>query len=317
MRVAVLDDYQSVAFRFADWGRLADRGVTVVPFADHVHDPDALVARLSDFDAVLRMRERTEFPAAVLERLPRLKLILATGIRNAGSIDLPAARALGITVCSTEALQSETVEVTWWLLISLLRGLPREMASLRAGGWQLGIGRRLTGKTLGIVGFGTMGIPVSRVALAFGMSVQAWSPNLTPARTDPHGVKAVSRAELFATSDAITIHVPMSPATLGLVGRDDIDRMKHDAVLVNTSRAPIVDHAALMDALLDRRIGGLGVDVYESEPLAPDHPFRRLDNVVATPHVGYVTEENYRLFFGQSLENLEAFLRGSPTRVIN
>lgn len=317
MRVAVLDDYQSVAFRFADWGRLAHWGVSVVPFADHVHDPDALVARLAEFDAVMRMRERTEFPAEILGRLPRLKLILATGIRNAGSIDLPAARALGITVCSTEALQSETVEVTWGLLISLFRGLPREIASVRAGGWQLGVGRRMTGKTLGIVGFGTMGIPVSKVAQAFGMSVQAWSPNLTPARTDPHGVKAVSKSELFSTSDAITIHVPMSPATRGLVGREDIARMRPHAVLVNTSRAPIVDERALIQALRDRSIGGYGVDVYESEPLALDHPYRHLDSVVATPHIGYVTEENYRLFFGQSLENLEAFLQGTPLRVIN
>jgi phosphoglycerate dehydrogenase-like enzyme len=317
MRVAVLDDYQSVAFRFADWGRLADRGVSVVPFADHVHDAAALVARLSDFDAVLRMRERTTFPAEVLAKLPRLKLILATGIRNADSIDLPAARALGITVCSTEALQSETVEVTWGLLISLFRGLPREIASVRAGGWQLGIGRRMTGKTLGIVGFGTMGIPVSRVAQTFGMSVQAWSPNLTPLRTDPHGVKAVSKAELFSTSDAITVHVPMGPATRGLVGREDIARMKPDAVLVNTSRAPIIDQVALIEALREKRIGGLGVDVYETEPLPQDHPYRHLDNVVATPHIGYVTEENYRLFFGQSLENLEAFLNGAPLRVIN
>jgi len=317
MRVAVLDDYQSVAFRFADWGRLSSQGVSVVPFADHVHEPDALVARLCDFDAVLRVRERTEFPAEVLQQLPRLKLILATGIRNKDSIDLPAARALGITVCNTEALQPETVEVTWWLLISLLRGLPREVTSVRAGGWQLGIGRRLTGKTLGIVGFGTMGIPVSRVAQAFGMSVQAWSPNLTPLRTDPHGVRAVSKAELFSTSDAITVHVPMSPATRGLVGREDIGRMKRDAVIVNTSRAPIIDPEALLEALREKRIGGLGVDVYDSEPLAQDHPYRHLDNVLATPHVGYVTEENYRLFFGQSLENLEAFIKGVPLRVIN
>jgi phosphoglycerate dehydrogenase-like enzyme len=317
MRLAVLDDYQSVTFRFADWSQLADKGVSVVPFTDHVNDPDALVARLSDFDAVMRIRERTEFPAAVLNRLPRLKLILATGIRNADSIDLLAARALGITVCNTEALQRETVEVTWGLLISLFRGLPREMVSLRSGGWQLGIGRRMTGKTLGILGFGTMGIPVSTVAKAFEMKVQAWSPNLTSARTDPYGVKSVSKKELFSTSDAITVHMPMSPTTRGLVGREDIALMKLDAVIINTSRAPIIDQAAVIEALQQKRIGGMGVDVYESEPLAQDHPYRHLVNVVATPHIGYVTEENYRLFFGQSLENLEAFLKGAPLRVIN
>jgi phosphoglycerate dehydrogenase-like enzyme len=315
MRIAMLDDYQGVAQRFADWGRVP--GLSVVSFADHVHDPQALVERLQGFDAVLRVRERTTFPRALLAQLPQLKLLLATGIRNADSIDLPAARELGITVCSTDALQRETVELTWWLIISLLRGLPREMVSLRSGGWQLGIGRRLTGKTLGIVGFGTMGIPVSRVAQAFEMKVQAWSPNLTPARTDPHGVRAVSREELFATSDAITVHVPLSDASRGLITRDDIGRMKPDGVLVNTSRSPLIDQGALIEALHERRIGGLGVDVYESEPLAADHPYRQLGNVVATPHIGYVTEENYQLFYPQSLENLEAYLAGRPIRVIN
>jgi phosphoglycerate dehydrogenase-like enzyme len=315
LRVALLDDYQGVALRFGDWSRV--KGATVVPFADHVHDEDVLVNRLCEFDAVLRVRERTEFQRSLLARLPRLKLILATGIRNKDSIDLAAARELGITVCSTDALQRETVEITWGLIILLLRGLTREIASLRSGGWQLGVGRRLTGKTLGIVGFGTMGVPVARVAQAFEMKVQAWSPNLTPARTDPHGVKAVSREELFATSDAITIHVPLSDGSRGLVNAADLSRMKRDAVLVNTSRSPIVDQCALIAALRENRIGGLGVDVYDSEPLAAEHPYRLLPNVIATPHIGYVTEENYHLFYGQSVENLEAFMAGNPTRVIN
>ncbi len=317
MRVAILDDYQGVAMRFANWDRVRARGVTVVPFADHVATDDALVARLQDFDAVLRVRERTELPASVLQKLPRLKLILATGIRNKDSIDLAAARELGIVVCSTDALQRETVEVAFWLLVSLFRGLPREIASVRSGGWQLGVGSRLSGKTLGIVGFGTMGQPVSRVAQAFEMKVQAWSPNLTPERTDPHGVRAVSKEELFSTSDAITLHVPMSPAARGLVSREDIGRMKPTAFLVNTSRAPLIDEDALIEALRAKSIGGFGVDVFNSEPLAYDHPYRLLQNVVATPHIGYVTEENYRLFFGQALENLEAFLDGKPSRVMN
>ena len=315
MRVALLDDYQGVSRRFGEWARV--EGATIVPFADHVHDEDELADRLADFDAVLRVRERTEFPRTLLIKLPRLKLILATGIRNKDSIDLAAARELGITVCNTDALQRETVEVTWWLIISLLRGLPREVQSLRSGGWQLGIGRRLTGKTLGIVGFGTMGVPVSRVAQAFEMKVQAWSPNLTPERTDPHGVKAVSREELFATSDAITIHVPLSDSSRGLVNAADLARMKPNAVLVNTSRSPIVDQNALITALTERRIGGLGVDVFDSEPLTANHPYRLLPNVIATPHIGYVTEENYHLFYGQSVENLEAFMTGKPMRVIN
>ncbi|WP_076998501.1 D-2-hydroxyacid dehydrogenase family protein [Variovorax sp. KK3] len=315
MRVALLDDYQGVALRHGDWTKV--EGATVVPFRDHVHDEDELASRLADFDAVLRIRERTEFPRSLLARLPRLKLILATGIRNKDSIDLAAARELGITVCSTEALQRETVELTWGLILLLFRGLPREMASLRAGGWQLGVGRRLTGKTLGIVGFGTMGIPVSRVALAFEMKVIAWSPNLTAERTEPHGVQAVSREQLFSQADAITLHLPLSDRSRGLVNATDIGRMKRDAVLVNTSRAPLVDQDALIAALRDGRIGGLGVDVYESEPLAADHPFRLLQNVVATPHIGYVTQENYDLFYGQSVENLQAYIAGKPMRVIN
>ena len=201
IRVAALDDYQGVAARYADWGRL--KNIELVPFRDHVHDPLELVARLSEFDAVLRIRERTEFPRAVLERLPRLKLLLATGLRNARSIDLPAAKALGITVCSTEALQRETVEITWWLILSLMRGTVKEHVSLRAGGWQLGVGRRLTGATLGVIGFGTMGVPVSAVGRALEMNVQAWSPNLTPERTRDHGVRAVSKQALFETSDVV------------------------------------------------------------------------------------------------------------------
>lgn len=315
MRVALLDDYQGVALRHGDWSRVKD--AVVVPFGDHVHDKDELADRLAEFDAVLRVRERTEFPRSLLARLPRLKLILATGIRNKDSIDLAAARELGITVCGTDALQRETVEVTWGLIISLFRGLHREISSLRAGGWQLGVGRRLTGKTLGIVGFGTMGLPVSLVARAFEMKVLAWSPNLTPERTEPHGVEAVSRERLFAESDAITIHVPLSDKSRGLVNAADIGRMKRDAFLVNTSRSALIDQPALVAALRDNRIGGLGVDVYDSEPLAADHPYRLLSNVLATPHIGYVTKENYEIFYGQSVENLEAFLAGSPIRVIN
>lgn len=315
IRVAALDDYQGVALQYADWKRLPD--VEMVPFRDHVHDEDELVARLAGFDAVLRIRERTEFPRSVLVRLPRLKLLLATGLRNARSIDLAAARELGITVCGTDAFQRETVELTWWLILSLMRGLPKEHHAVRAGGWQLGIGQRLTGATLGIVGLGTMGQPVARVGRAFEMKVQAWSPNLTPERTREHGVTAVSKQQLFETSDVITIHMPMDAKTAGIVGAQDIARMKKTAFLINTSRAPLVDEAALLDALVQRRIAGYGVDVYDSEPLAPDHPYRHLPSVLATPHVGYVTSGNYEIFYGQSLENLEAWLRGAPVRVLN
>ena len=315
IRVAALDDYQGVALRCADWGRLPN--VELVPFRDHVHDPDELVARLAGFDAVLRVRERTPFPRAILERLPDLKILLATGLRNARSIDMAAAKELGITVCGTHALQREPVEIAWWLILSLLRGVPAEQASVRAGGWQLGLGRSLVGRKLGILGLGTMGIPVSGVGRAFGMDVQAWSPNLTAERAAPHGVRAVSKQDLFETSDAITIHMPESERSIGIVGAGDIARMRRDAFLVNTSRAGLVDEAALLEALRGERIGGYGVDVYDLEPLAPNHPYRTLPNVIATPHIGYVTEENYEVFYGQSLENLEAWLRGAPVRVLN
>ena len=313
IRVAAIDDYQGVALRYADWGRL--RNVEVVSFRDHVSDPEALAARLAGYDAILRIRERTELPRAVLERLPRLKIILATGWRNTRSIDMTATAELGITVCMTEAHQLETVEITWWLILSLMRGVVREHASVRSGGWQLGIGRRLTGKTLGVLGLGTLGLPVAQAGRVFGMDVQAWSPRLTPERTKPHGIRAVSKKDFFETSDVITLHMPITDSTAGIVGREDIARMKPDAFLVNTSRAPLVDEAALIEVLRQRRIGGFGVDVFELEPLPLDHPYRELPNVLPTPHIGYITEENYCLFYGQSLENLEAWMRGSPIRL--
>lgn len=313
IRVAAIDDYQGVALRLADWGRL--KNVEVVSYRDHVYDPGELVARLADYDAVLRIRERTALPRAVLEGLPRLKIILATGWRNTRSIDMAAAAELGITVCMTEAHQLETVEITWWLILSLMRGVVRENASVRSGGWQLGIGRRLTGKKLGILGLGTLGLPVAQAGRVFGMDVQAWSPHLTPERTKPHGIRSVSKKEMFETSDVITIHMPMTDSTAGIVGREDIARMKPDAFLVNTSRAPLVDETALVEALREKRIGGFGVDVFEVEPLPLEHPYRELSNVLPTPHIGYITEENYRLFYGQSLENLEAWMRDSPIRL--
>ena len=314
MRLAILDDYQGLAHRFVDWGKA--RGVTVVAFRDHVVDPDALVARLADFDAVMRIRERTEFPAAVLKQLPRLKLILATGMRNNRSLDLAAADQLGITVSTTDALHQTTVEVTWAMILGLFRRMPQECASLRAGAWQAGLGRGLAGKTLGVVGLGNMGIPVATIGRAFGMSVVAWSPNLTPERTAPHGVACVSKGELFETSDAITVHMPLSDRTIGLVGVSEIARMKPDAFIVNTSRPQIVDEQALIAALRDNRIGGAGLDVFEQEPLPDGHPFRTLPNVLATPHIGFVTEENYRIFFEESLENLLAYRNGNPIRTI-
>lgn len=314
MRLAVLDDYQGVAARIVDWNCVP--GIQVVPFRDHVHDQDALVNRLAAFDAVMRIRERTEFPRNVLERLPKLRLILATGMRNARSLDLAACDELGITVSTTDALHQTTVEVTWALILSLTRNLPQETGSLRMGGWQQKLGKGLGGRTLGIVGLGNMGIPVSQIAKILGMKVIAWSRNLTPERAAPHGVECVSKEDLFRRSDVITLHLPHSDTTERTVGAAELALMKKDGLLINTARPALVDEAALVDALQQRSIGGAGLDVFAIEPLPADHPFRTLPNVMATPHVGFVTEENIRMFFEQSLQNLEAFITGNPINVI-
>lgn len=315
MRLAIIDDYQSVSGEFADWGSLPD--VTVVPFRDHVFDADELVARLSGFDAILRLRERTEFPRSVLEKLPRLKLMLCTGMRNARSLDLEAADERGITVCATEVQHTSTVEIAWLLILSLFRRFPREQATLSAGGWQVGLGTGLQGKTLGVLGLGHMGQPVARIAQCFGMRVIAWSPNLTPERTKRFNVECVTRPDLFRRADAVTIHMPLSSISHGLIGETEIALMKPTAFLVNTSRAEIVQREPLLAALRERRIGGAGLDVFEVEPSPVSDPFRALPNVVATPHIGFVTRQNYELFYGQSFENLKAYLAGKPIRVIS
>ena len=315
MRLAILDDYLGLAQTIVNWGVVP--GLAVVGFRDHVHDQNELIERLSEFDVVMRIRERTEFPRSVLSRLPKLKLILATGMRNARSIDLPAADELGIVVCTTEAQHQTTVEVTWALILGLFRSMPQEIASLRAGGWQVSLGRGLAGKTLGVLGLGNMGIPVAQIAQLFGMNVIAWSRNMTPERAGIHKVQSVSKEALFSQSDVITIHMPLSDATLGLVAATDLARMKKDAFLVNTSRPQIVDERALLEVLEKRLIGGAGLDVFETEPLPLHHPYRSMPNVLATPHIGFVTKENMEEFFQTSLKNLLAFLAGTPINVIN
>ena len=315
MRLAILDDYLGIGQSIVNWKQVA--GLSVVAFQDHIHDEDQLIDRLIDFDFVMRIRERTEFPRSVLTRLPKLKLILATGLRNARSIDLKAADELGITVSATEANHGTTVEVTWALLLNLFRAITPEHDSLRTGGWQVQLGRGLQDKTLGIIGLGNMGIPVAKIGLAFGMRVVAWSRSMTSARAASHGVIAVSKEELFEQSDAITIHMPLNDGTQGLVGQQDIARMKHDAFLVNTSRAQIVDELALLDALRENKIGGAGLDVFEIEPLPLKHAYRSLPNVLATPHIGFVTKENMEQFFNTSLANLQAFLNHAPINVIS
>jgi len=315
MRLAILDDYQGIAHKIVNWHEIP--GLDVVAFRDHVYTERDLVNRLQGFDAVMRIRERTAFPRSVLEKLPQLKLILATGMRNARSIDLKATDELGITVCTTQAYHQTTVEVTMALILGLFRRIPQETQSLRAGGWQLGVGVGLAGKTLGIIGLGNMGIPVAAIGKILGMRVVAWSPNLTQQRCDPYGVTCVDKATLFAESDVITLHLPAADSTLGIVSRKDIWSMKKTAYFINTARPELVDEEALIEALRDGVIGGAGLDVYSVEPLPEDHPFRTLPNVIATPHIGFVTQENMEEFYKVSHQNLKAYLAGKPTNIIN
>lgn len=313
-RIAVLDDYQSVAAAFADWSQLPEP-VEVVAFHDAVGDPDELVARLRTFDVVVAMRERTRFGRDVLERLPGLRLLVTTGMRNK-SIDVAAAAELGITVCGTAASATSTVELTWALILATLRHLPQEDAAMRAGAWQQTIGGDLAGATLGVVGLGRLGSQVARIGAAFGMDVVAWSQNLTDERAAEVGARRVERDELFATADVVTVHLLLSKRTRGLIGAEDLALMKNTAILVNTSRGPIVDEAALVDVLRDGRIAGAGLDVYDAEPLPRDSPLRELRRAVLTPHLGYVTRGTYEVFYREAVEDVAAFLAGSPIRVI-
>ena len=313
-RIAVMDDYQSVAAEFCDWSRVPGP-VEVVAFSDHVGDEDALAERLRPFDVVLAMRERTEFRRGLLERLPDLRLLVTTGMRNK-SIDIEAATELGITVCGTGGNFSATVELTWALILATVRHIPQEDAGMRAGGWQRTVGGDLAGARLGVVGLGRLGSRVAAIGAAFGMEVVAWSQNLTDERAAEVGVRRVERDELFATSDVVTVHLLLSDRTRGLIGAEDFALMKHTAVLVNTSRGPIVQQQPLLDALREDCIAGAGIDVYDSEPLPADHPLRTAPRTVLTPHLGYVTRATYQTFYGEAVEDVAAFVAGSPVRVL-
>ncbi len=313
-RVAILDDYQNVAMGLADWKSLP-AGTEVVAFRDHLHDLDAVAKRLADFDVVVAMRERTAFPRALLEKLPKLRLLVTTGMRNA-SIDVKAAAEGGITVCGTSGLPYPTAELTWGLVLALFRRIAVEDRATREGKWQTTLGLGLNGKTLGVIGLGTLGSRVARYGKAFEMEVLAWSQNLTAERAAEVGATLVGKDELLRRSDVVSIHLVLSERSRGLVGARELGLMKRTAYLVNTSRGPIVDEAALIRALQDGTIAGAGLDVFEPEPLPLDHPFRKLPNTVITPHLGYVTEETYRVFFGHALEDVQAFLRGAPVRVL-
>jgi phosphoglycerate dehydrogenase-like enzyme len=306
MKIAILDDYQNVALRMADWSAISGRAEVTV-FNDHVVDQSALVERLLPFDVVCVMRERTPLPREVLQHLPRLKLIASTGSRNA-SIDMGAAKELGITVTATGYRSSPTIELTWALILASLRGIVHENNSIRNGGWQKSVRQDLSGKILGVVGLGNIGGQVARIGLAFGMKIIAWSQNMTPEIAEAAGARLVSKDELFRQADIVTVHLILSGRTKGLVGAAELGLMKPTSRLINTSRGPIVDEASLIKALRSHAIAGAAMDVFDEEPLPAQHPFRSMDNVLATPHIGYVTEGLYRTFYEDTVANITAWL---------
>ena len=312
-RVAILDDYQGVALASADWS-LDDR-VDITVFVDHISDETALVARLAAFEVVVAMRERTAFPESVLAQLPNLKLLVTTGPFNA-VIDVAAAQRLGITVSGTGGAGAATPELTWGLILAVTRGIAAEDAGVRAGRWQLGIGPELMGSTLGILGLGRTGPRIAHYANAFDMKVLAWSQHLTAERAAECGAELVSKQELFERSDIVTVHLKLSDRTTGLVGAAELAALGPRGYLVNTSRGPIVDEAALVAALHAGTIAGAALDVYDVEPLPPGHPYLTAPNTVLTPHIGYVSEVAYAAFYGDVVEDIAAWLDGSPIRLV-
>jgi phosphoglycerate dehydrogenase-like enzyme len=316
LKVAVLDDYQGVALSYADWSRV-QAACDVTVFDRNLESVEAAATALADFDVICLMRERMPVPAALVERLPKLKLIAVTGAHNR-TLDLVAATARGIAVSSTRNADTQyaTSELTWALILAATRHIASEALNLRAGGWQQTVGSTLHGRTLGVLGLGRLGSVVARLGQAFGMEIIAWSPNLTEEKAAAGGARLVSKAELFAQSDVLTLHMVLSDRTRGLVGAGDLALMKPDSILVNTSRGPLVDEAALLAALRERKIGMAALDCFDVEPLPADHPFRTLGNVVAAPHLGYVTQETYRVFFRDTVENIEAFMAGAPIRLL-
>jgi len=324
MRVAILDDYQQVALASADWSAVRELAEIHV-FAQHIARTDALVSALEPFDVVVAMRERTAFDAERLNQLPRLRLLVTTGMANA-AIDLAAAAARGVTVCGTGGSASSTAELTWGLILALVRHIPEEDRRMKTagraggaalsvgGGWQQTVGVGLDGKRLGVVGLGHQGRRVAEIGHAFGMKVLAWSQNLEPDHARKAHAKAVGKEELFASSDVVTVHYKLGPRSTGLVGAAEFDLMKPSAYLVNTSRGPVVDSEALLAALRSGSIAGAALDVYDVEPLPLSSRLRTAPNVVLTPHLGYVTEEAYQVFYGEAAEDIVAFAKGSPVR---
>ncbi|MEU8511627.1 D-2-hydroxyacid dehydrogenase family protein [Kitasatospora sp. NPDC048722] len=314
LRCALLDDFQGVGTAIADWFTIADR-VEPVPFREHFATEDELAEALAEFDIVVTLRERVPFPASLFARLPRLRLLIASGMRNS-VIDLAAAEAHGVTVCGTASSGTPPVELTWALLLGLARGIVAENNALRGNGpWQSTVGADLHGRVLGLIGLGRIGSLVARVGVAFGMDVVAWSRSLTDERAAEAGVRrAASKEEVLRESDFVSVHVDLNEGTRGLIGDAELDLMKPAAYLVNTSRAAIVDQTALIAALTDGRIAGAAVDVFDVEPLPADHPMRTVPRLLATPHLGYVTRDNYRRYYGEAVEDIAAFLAGDPIR---
>jgi len=309
-RVVVLDDYQGVALEYADWDVL---GAEISVIREPIADDARFIAELAEAEVIVAMRERTAFTASRLAMLPKLRLLVTTGTANA-AIDVAAASAHGIVVSGTDSPASATPELTWGLILSLLRSIPLESAGMRDGGWQTTIGGDLAGRRLGIVGLGRLGARMAAVAHAFEMEVVAWSQHLDPAHAAELGVQAVTKEELFETSDVITVHYKLSERSRGIIGAPELARMKPTAMLVNTSRGPLIDTEALLEALHSERIAGAALDVYDVEPLSQGHPLRTAPRMLLTPHLGYVTEQTYRVFYMQAVEDIAAWQSGSPIR---
>src|ERR1700730_10337707 len=313
LRCAILDDYLNLALRVVDWSKVSDR-VDVTVFNEPFASTEAAASALKDFEIICAMRERTPFPRALFAALPKLKLLITSGMRNA-ALDLEAAKDHQVAVCGTQWGRDPTAPLTMGLILELTRNIGRESARMHAGEWlQKFVGIEIEGRTLGVVGLGKLGSKVSKLAQAFGMNVIAWSPNLTPERCKEVGVGYASKEELFATADIVTIHVVLSQRSRGLVGREDLARMKPTSYLVNTARGPIVDENALLEKLSERKIAGAAVEVVSVEPQPTDHPFRKLDNIVLTPHLGYATKETFIAQYNQMVEGIDGWLNGEPVR---
>ncbi len=314
MKIAILDDYQQVALQSVDWG-LLPADAEVKSFAENIADPDALVQALKPYDVIVAMRERTRFPAQVIDALPNLKLLVSTGGRNP-SIDADACARRNIALCAahgTASSEGSTAEVAWALLLGLMKRIPQSDKAMRAGGWQETLmTESLAGKTLGVLGLGRLGKHCARYGQAFGMNVIAWSPNLTDERAAEASVRRVSKEALFSESDVVSLRLVSNASTRGIVGAAEIAAMKPTAYIVNTSRGPLIDEQALVSALKERRIAGAGLDVFWTEPLPKDHIMRRLYNVVLTPHLGYVVDDNMKRFYENALKNIKSWIAGEP-----